>query len=96
MSETQFFQTRMGSNFFEGTLPRLIRTLERVATALEKANPGKEQLEPTLVYWDRNLDKLCTFGAATKAEIVAFREEHNITDEESIILYNVDFSIVGD
>jgi hypothetical protein len=32
----KFFQTIMGRSFYEGTLPKLIRTLERIAVALEK------------------------------------------------------------
>lgn len=33
-----FFQTRMGITFFEGTLPRAVRALERIADALEAQN----------------------------------------------------------
>lgn len=35
MSGPEFFQTGMGKTFFEGTLPRMVRAIERVATALE-------------------------------------------------------------
>lgn len=31
----EFFQTRMGQTFYEGTLPRMVKALERIATALE-------------------------------------------------------------
>lgn len=34
MSGPQFFQTRMGQVFFEGTMPRLYRAIGRVADAL--------------------------------------------------------------
>ena len=32
----EFFQTAMGRKFFEGTMPKLANTLERIAAALEK------------------------------------------------------------
>ena len=32
----EFFQTRMGQTFYEGTMPRIAAALERIATALEK------------------------------------------------------------
>ena len=32
----EFHSTRMGNEFFKGTIPRLINTLARVAAALEK------------------------------------------------------------
>lgn len=34
MSGPQFYQTHMGQSFFEGTVPRLCRAVERVADAL--------------------------------------------------------------
>lgn len=36
MPGPKFFQTGMGKQFFEGTLPRLTKSMERIATALEK------------------------------------------------------------
>lgn len=33
---TKFFQTRMGQHFYEGTVPRILRALERIADALER------------------------------------------------------------
>lgn len=35
---SEFFKTRMGHQFFEGTLPRLVKAVERLAVATEKAN----------------------------------------------------------
>lgn len=32
----EFFQTPMGKRFYEGTMPRIARALERIADALEK------------------------------------------------------------
>lgn len=40
---TKFFETIMGRRFFEGQLPKLITNLDRIATALEKANELKEK-----------------------------------------------------
>ena len=36
MPGPEFFQTTMGQRFYEGTVPKLTGTLERVADALEK------------------------------------------------------------
>lgn len=33
-----FFQTIMGHTFYEGTMPRIAKALERIAAALEEAN----------------------------------------------------------
>jgi len=33
-----FFQTVMGRSYYEGTMPRIARALERIAAALEKQN----------------------------------------------------------
>ena len=38
----EFFQTRMGQIFYEGTVPRMVRALERIANALERANELEE------------------------------------------------------
>lgn len=37
-SGPEFFQTIMGRRFFEGDVPRLLATLERIAVALERGN----------------------------------------------------------
>lgn len=34
----QFFQTGMGQKFFEVTVPRMVKALERIADALEEQN----------------------------------------------------------
>ena len=39
----EFARTIMGKTFFEGTIPRLIKSLERIADALEKANAMEEE-----------------------------------------------------
>lgn len=38
----EFFQTRMGQIFYEGMVPRLVRAVERLAAAVEKANELEE------------------------------------------------------
>ena len=35
MSEVQFFQTRMGARFYEGTMPKIAEQLERLNDNLE-------------------------------------------------------------
>jgi len=34
----EFHETRMGKIFLEGTAPRIVEALERIATAIEKQN----------------------------------------------------------
>jgi hypothetical protein len=58
----EFFQTRMGSKFFEADLPRLIKAIERVADALAEKQPEKrkvwvivyEDYHDTAVYLDED------------------------------------------
>jgi hypothetical protein len=38
----EFFQTRMGQAFYEGTMPRLAKAVDRYASALERQNELKE------------------------------------------------------
>ena len=42
MPGPEFFQTRMGHTFIEGTMPRLSDRIERLAKAMERANELKE------------------------------------------------------
>src|SRR5262245_2224508 len=35
-----FFQTRMGQTFYDGTMPRLARAAEKIAVALERRTAG--------------------------------------------------------
>lgn len=39
----QFFETRMGHEFFEGRLPELIKSINRLADAIEKSNELREK-----------------------------------------------------
>lgn len=39
MGGPEFFQTGMGHTFYQGTMPRIMRALERIADALERMNP---------------------------------------------------------
>jgi len=45
----QFFQTRMGQKFFEGTMPRIAKVLEEIADELKRANDLKETEKPKTV-----------------------------------------------
>lgn len=38
-----FFETRMGHKFFDNDVPRMIKAVERVADAMEKANAREER-----------------------------------------------------
>ena len=47
MAGPEFFQTRMGQTFYEGTLPRLVKALEEIARKLpepSKRCPHGEEL----------------------------------------------------
>jgi len=39
---SEFFKTRMGHTFIEGTVPRLIESISRLAKAMERSNELKE------------------------------------------------------
>jgi len=39
----EFFQTRMGQTFFEGTVPRIAKSLAEIAKELKRQNDLKEQ-----------------------------------------------------
>lgn len=39
----EFWQTIMGRQFFDGTVPRIAKALERIADALEEQNKRAEQ-----------------------------------------------------
>lgn len=43
----EFHQTRIGRDFYEGTMPRLVRVLERIADVLEQ-NAGKDEEQTIL------------------------------------------------
>ncbi len=43
MSETRFFQTRMGHTFYEHTVPELVRQLARLNELLERLVASQEQ-----------------------------------------------------
>jgi hypothetical protein len=38
---TQFFETRMGQRYYEGTMPSIARSLEEIAKELTKSNECK-------------------------------------------------------
>ena len=40
---TQFFETRMGDRFFNGSIPRLISVLEDINKELKRSNDLKEK-----------------------------------------------------
>jgi hypothetical protein len=41
----KFFETTMGAVFYQGTMPRIARALERIADILEKDKAGEERLD---------------------------------------------------
>ncbi len=43
MSETKFFQTRMGQRFYEGTAPELVKQLTRLNELLERLVAAQKQ-----------------------------------------------------
>ncbi len=45
MSETKFFQTRMGQRFYEGTAPELVKQLARLNELLERLVAAQERRE---------------------------------------------------
>ena len=58
MSEPSFHQTRMGREFFEVTLPRLMKTLEQLNANLERLTDcAAASSKPPPTGQDANLDK---------------------------------------
>lgn len=45
----EFFQTVMGHQFYDGTMPKIAKALERIAAALEQSNAPKNDLLTALV-----------------------------------------------
>lgn len=43
MAGPEFFQTQMGHRFYQGTMPALVRVLERIAKRLEATAPPAPQ-----------------------------------------------------
>ncbi len=43
MSETPFFKTRMGQQFYERTMPALVKQLERLSNVLERLVAKRER-----------------------------------------------------
>ncbi len=43
MSETPFFKTRMGQQFYDRTMPALVKQLERLNELLERLVDGQER-----------------------------------------------------
>ena len=39
---TEFFQTKMGQDFYQGTMPRIAKALERIADTLENKKLEKK------------------------------------------------------
>ena len=52
----EFFQTRMGQAFYEGTMPRIAKALERIADALEKRLLRDENEERNAVALQARID----------------------------------------
>ncbi len=81
----QFFQTRMGTRFYEADVPRIATALERIAAALEARTPRAPETIPeqkqTLLtcqecgivmdgYWSKLGAKLCEPCAKTHITVV--------------------------
>ena len=47
MSETPFFKTRMGHQFYERTMPALVKQLERLNELLERLVDQRQDREDT-------------------------------------------------
>jgi hypothetical protein len=41
---SEFFQTRMGQKFYEGTMPRLVKALERIADSLGRITDSLDDI----------------------------------------------------
>ena len=59
----EFYQTVMGKQFYQGTLPSIAKELSRIADALEKANALKER------ELDRNASCSCIKTSGSQRQI---------------------------
>ncbi len=47
MNETPFYQTRMGRDFFDRTMPELVKQLERLNDLLERLAAQRDRADDT-------------------------------------------------
>ena len=55
---SEFYQTLMGRKFYDADVPRIVKALERIATALEKRELSEEmkQMEASIdPEWDNDV-----------------------------------------
>ena len=84
MSGPQFFETRMGQTFYQGTMPRIARSLEKIAnvmeTKLDKSNkkiPKDKLLLAVIEQIDYDLEKEDTTSIH---ELLSFLPDKNLID----------------
>ena len=75
----EFFMTRMGQQFFDGTMPRIAKALERIAKALEAE--AKPKWEKDHLQFPRLLAELRAEGL-TEDQYKALRASMDLDVEE--------------
>jgi hypothetical protein len=61
---TEFFQTVMGRQFFDGTMPRIAEALERIADRMATAEQATATLEQVVAPVDATADRVAELEAA--------------------------------
>ena len=102
MNNVQFYETRMGHDFFMGQLPKLIKTLDRIANALEEQNKRAEEKEKNspvnspVLQENKTYDRILVIEHQ-KAERIRYLLEHEpktekeCMPEDEVITYTADF-----
>ena len=72
----EFFQTRMGQQFYDSTMPRIAEALEKLVTSLEKPQTAKHTIEIRL--WGGSLNKVDGIPEGTTVKIVEMKPPDTI------------------
>jgi hypothetical protein len=84
MSDVQLFQTRMGQQFYDGTMPKIAAALDRIATALEgqaASGAALDAIAARLSGREWTPDDLDAIAAVVRA---TGRSVHNPSDAENV------------
>lgn len=77
-----FFQTRMGHTFFEGTMPRIAKALEKIAAAMEKEEKPKSLWDDDHIQFARLLAEFRASGGFNAGQYQDLKESMDLTYDQ--------------